>query len=73
MNISPECAVELLEVIKYLDDELKKYIPNGFEQYLNNIKSNNYYFKIDKNINLFQNDFMDETVDVLMLLMKDII
>lgn len=73
MNISPECAVELLEVIKYLDDDLKKYIPNGFDKYLNSIKSNNYYFKINKNINLFQNDFMDETVDILMVLMKDVI
>lgn len=65
MNVSPECAVELLEVIKYLDDDLKKIIPDGFKKYLNSIKSLNYYFEIDKNINLFENNFMDETIEVL--------
>lgn len=73
MNISSECAVELLEIIKYLDNDLKKCIPEGFERYLENIKSNDYYFEIDKNINLFQNNFMDETIEVLMLLMKDFV
>lgn len=71
MHISPMCAVELLEIIKYLDDELKKRIPPEFELYLNNIKDNNYHFEIDKNINLFENDFMDETIDVLMSLMDN--
>ena len=42
MDISPMCAVELLEIIKYLDDELKKNIPQDFEIYLNSIKDNNY-------------------------------
>ena len=49
MNVSPMCAVELLEIIKYLDDELKNNIPQNFEIYLNSIKDNSYYFKIDKN------------------------
>ena len=53
MDISPMCAVELLEIIKYLDDELKKNIPQDFEIYLNSIKDNNYHFEINKNINLF--------------------
>lgn len=68
MNISPECAVELLEVIKYLDDELKKYIPDGFVIYLESIKNTNYYFEINKNKNLFENEFMDETIEILMKL-----
>ena len=66
MNINPMCAVELLEIIKYLDDDLKKYIPTNFEAYLNSIKDNDYYFEIDKNKNLFENNFMDETVEVLL-------
>ncbi len=66
MNVSPECAVELLEVIKYLDDELKTYIPDEFVKYLESIKSPNYNFEIDKNKNLFENDFMDETIEILM-------
>lgn len=70
MNVSPMCAVELLEVIKYLDDELKTYIPEGFETYLNNIKDHNYKFEIDKTKNLFENNFMDETIEVLHWLMN---
>lgn len=71
MDISPMCAVELLEIIKYLDDELKKNIPQDLEIYLNSIKDNNYHFEINKNINLFENNFMDETIDVLMALMNN--
>lgn len=73
MNISPKCAVELLEVIKYLDNDLKKSIPEKFEEYLNSIKDNDYEFQIDKNINLFDNSFMDETVSVLYSIFKDIL
>lgn len=65
MNVSPKCAVELLEIIQYLDDDLKKYIDQNFESYLNSIKDNSYNFKINKKINLFENDFMDETINVL--------
>lgn len=71
MDISPMCAVELLEIIKYLDDELKKNITQEFVMYLNSIKDNNYHFEINKNINLFENNFMDETIDVLMTLMNN--
>lgn len=70
MNVSPMCAVELLEIIKYLDENLKKYIPEEVVVYLESIKDNNYKFVINKNIALFENDFMDETVEVLMNLMS---
>ena len=72
MNISPMCAVELLEIIKYLDNDLKSYISDDFLEYLNSIKDNTYDFKIDKNKNLFDNEFMDETIDVLEKLFPDI-
>jgi len=72
MNISPECAVELLEIIKYLDDDLKKIIPNGFEKHLNSIKNPNYYFEINKNINLYENEFMNETIEILNLIFSNI-
>lgn len=71
MSISPMCAVELLEVIKYLDDELKKSIPQGFEQYLNDIKDESYYFQINKSKNLYDNTFMEETVEILMQLFPE--
>ena len=72
MNVSPMCAVELLEIIKYLDDELKSNIPQNFVIYLNSIKDNSYNFKIDKNKNLFENDFMDETIDILKMIFPNL-
>lgn len=72
MNISPMCAVELLEIINYLDEELKKTIPPDFIDYLNSIKDDSYNFEINKNINLFENDFLDETIDVLRMLFPNI-
>lgn len=71
MNVSPMCAIELLEVIKYLDNELKAKIPQDFEEYLNSIKDQNYSFQIDKSKNLFDNDFMDETVEILIQLFQE--
>lgn len=70
MNISSKSAVELLEIIKYLDDELLKKIPEGFIDYLEVIKDPDYTFEIDKNINLFENDFMNETVETLMKIFR---
>ncbi|MBQ6841018.1 MAG: hypothetical protein IJO63_02755 [Bacilli bacterium] len=70
MNVSPKCAVELLEIIKYLDNELKEMLPDNFEEYLNNIKDQNYFFQIDKNKLLFEQDFMDETIEILMRLFE---
>jgi len=66
MNISPKCAVELLEIIKYMDDTLKEKLPEGFIEYLNSIKDNEYNFEIDKNKIFFDNNFLDETIEVLM-------
>lgn len=71
MNVSPKCAVELLEVIKYLDEELKKYVTPKFEEYLNSIKDNNYFYQINKNINLFDNKFMDETINILKIIFNN--
>lgn len=72
MNVSPMCAVELLEIIKYLDDELKNNIPQDFEKYLNSVKDDSYSFKIDKNKNLFENNFMDETIEVLKMIFPNL-
>ena len=69
MNVTPECAVEILEIIKYLFKDLKKCIPDKMVEYFESIKNNDYHFEINKNINLFQNEFMDETIEVLMSLM----
>ena len=67
-----ETANELLEIIKYSDDKLKSNIPQNFVIYLNSIKDNSYNFKIDKNKNLFENDFMDETIEVLKMIFPNL-
>ena len=64
-NISPKCAVELLEVIKYFDKELQENITPELINYLNSIKDDSYYFEINKNVPLYDNDFMEETIKVL--------
>ena len=38
MNVSPKCAVEVLEVIKYLDDELKSNISQEFIDYFTQLE-----------------------------------
>ena len=72
MNISPMSAVELLEIIKYLDKELKNNIPKNFETYLNKIKDNSYNFKIDKSIPLYENNFLDETIETLKIIFPNL-
>lgn len=72
MNISPMSAVELLEIIKYLDKELKNNIPKNFETYLNKIKDNSYNFKIDKSIPLYENYFLDETIETLKIIFPNL-
>lgn len=72
MNVSSMSAVELLEIIKYLDSELKKNIPENFVMYLDSIKDSSYDFEIDKNIPLFENEFLEETIEVLKKLFPDL-
>ena len=72
MNVSSMSAVELLEIIKYLDSELKKSIPENFVMYLDSIKDSSYDFEIDKNIPLFENEFLEETIEVLKKLFPDL-
>ena len=72
MNVSSMSAVELLEIIKYLDSELKKNIPENFVMYLDSIKDSSYDFEIDKNIPLFENEFSEETIEVLKKLFPDL-
>ena len=66
MNIEPKCAVELLEIYKYLDNNLKNKFSKEFIDYLNSIKDNNYHFEINTSIPLYDNTFMEETISELM-------
>ena len=62
MNINPKCAVEILEIYKYLDNDLKKKFSKEYLDYLTSIKDNNYHFMINKNIPFYDNEFMEETI-----------
>ena len=68
MIISSKCAVESLEIFKYLDSSLIKKIPDDLISYLNGIKDNNYNFEINHDISLYDNEFMDETTEIIKLI-----
>jgi len=66
MEIDGKCAIELLEIYKYLDDELKKKFNSEYIDYLNSIKDDSYHFEINKNIPLYENNFREDTILELM-------
>ncbi len=63
-NYSKAC-VEALEIIKYLDSSISSQIPIDKIEELNNNKDPDYYFEINKNIPLYENNFMDETIQII--------
>ena len=70
MNNLSQAAVEVLEIYKYLDTSLKKLITEKDLEYLNSIKDKNYIFEINKNIPLYDNDFKEETIILLINLLN---
>ena len=58
-------AVELLELINYFDDALKRRIPKEFINKLNRVKSKSYSFSIDKSKSLEEQDLLPDTFKVL--------
>ena len=64
-DIDPKVAVEVLKIVEYLDDDLKKIINNDLVNYLESIKDGTYVFEIDKDVPLYENDFLDGTIEVL--------
>jgi len=68
MNINPKAATEVLEIVKYLDDDLKKIVNQEIVSLLEQVCDKNYNFEINKNIPLYDNLFMDETYELLKIL-----
>ncbi len=66
MEIDGKCAIELLEIYKYLDDDLKSKFSKELIDYLNSIKDDSYHFEINKNIPLYENNFREDTILELM-------
>jgi len=72
MNNRSKAAVEVLEIVKYLDDNLLKIINKKYLEELELIKDNNYMFTINKDIPIYDNVFMSETLEMLQeLFIKD--
>lgn len=60
-----KACVEVLEILKYLDNSIYEKIPKDKIEELNYNKDSNYIFNINKNIPLYENDFMKETISIL--------
>ncbi len=60
-----KACVEVLEIVKYLDDDLLKIVDKEYIKKLEENKDLNYNFKINKNIPLYDNDFLIETFEIL--------
>ncbi len=63
-------VTEVLEIVKYLDDNLKLLIDNKYLEEIKKYKDNDYNFKINKNIPLYDNEFLDITYVLLARLFK---
>lgn len=72
MNNRSKAAVEVLEIVKYLDDNLLKIINKKYLEELELIKDKDYVFTINKDIPIYDNEFMSETLEMLQeLFIKD--
>ncbi len=65
MVVYSKVAVELLELIKYFDEALKKKIPKDFINKLNKVKSDEYSFSVDKSKPLEEQELLPDTFKVL--------
>lgn len=72
MNNYNKAIVEVLEIVKYLDDDLKKIINNDYLMELEKNKDNEYHFEINKDIPLYDNEFLPETLEILQKLFNNL-
>lgn len=72
MDNRSKAAVEILEIVKYLDADLLKIINQKYLEELELIKDKDYVFTINKDIPIYDNEFMSETLEMLKeLFIKD--
>ena len=62
---------QINEIIKYITPNLKARIPKKFIIYIENNKSENYDWKIDETIPLYEQDLLPTTKEILTVLYKD--
>ena len=68
-NYNKAC-VEVLEIVKYLDEDLLKIIDKDYLEEIKKEQDVNYHFQINKDIPLYDNKFLNETFDILKRLFK---
>lgn len=63
--------VELKEIMKYFDDEIKNKIPNDLKKSIENVSKNEYQFIYDKHLPLYEQNILPETKALLSILYSD--
>lgn len=66
-----KAIVEVLEIVKYLDKDIYDQIDKDELFKLEQEKDLNYKFEIDKNIPIYDNSFLPETIEILNNLLKN--
>lgn len=66
-----KAIVEVLEIIKYLDKDIVEYLDQEKLLKLEQEKDLDYKFEINKNIPIYDNDFLPETIEILNNLLKN--
>ena len=66
--VNANVAVELLEILRYVDSSIRKKIPYQLEETLSRIQNEQYHFKIDKTKSLKEQNIMKETKEVLSIM-----
>lgn len=74
IDITYENALfEVYEILKYLNTESKEKIPRRIVDYINENKSTNYNFEIDKNKPIYEQELLPETEAFITLIYRDYI
>ena len=63
--------VELKEIIKYFDNDIKNKIPDELKQAINQVKQNGYHFVYNEKIPLYEQEILPETKSLLSILYSD--
>lgn len=63
--------VELKEIIKYFDNDIKNKIPDELKQAINQVKQNGYHFVYNEKIPLYGQEILPETKSLLSILYSD--
>ena len=71
VNNYSKAFVELNEIIKYFDDNLKNKIPNDLKDAISKSSKNEYKFVYDKNKPLYKQNILPETKALLSILYSD--